>query len=245
MRTLGKRDYTVLGVVGLIFLIFILRFGYFQIVHAKDYEDAGKSVSSRQVTVKSTRGEILDRNGYPIVTNRQGNAVIFDASNDFPTYEEQEERNKIILKLIQFFESAGEEWIDELPLKVSADGKVMYEEDREDDIAKMKSRDMLNLNSYATAENCLDALIERYSLQKYSKQDACKIASVCYRMLLKGFSSSNPYTFADDVTDKLVSVVKENSSVLPGVEIEITTYREYTDGTIAPHIIGMTGVISA
>ncbi len=245
MRTLGKRDYAVLGVVGFIFLVFVLRFGYFQIVHAKDYEDAGKSVSSRQVTVKSTRGEILDRNGYPIVTNRQGNAVIFDASSDFPTYEEQEERNKIILKLIKFFESAGEEWTDELPLEVSANGKVTYKEDREDDIAKMKSRDMLNLNSYATAENCLDALIERYSLQDYSKQDACKIASVCYRMLLKGFSSSNPYTFADDVTDKLVSVIKENSAVLPGVEIEITTYREYTDGTIAPHIIGMTGVISA
>lgn len=245
MRKLNNRDLAVMGIFGFIFFIFIIRFGYFQIVHADDYVNAGKNVSSRSVTVKSTRGEILDRNGYPFVTNRQGNAVIFDASNNFPTYEEQEKRNKIILRLINFFESAGEEWTDNLPIKVDKKGNAVFEEDREEDIAKMKSRDMLNLNSYATAENCLDALIERYSLQSYSKKDACKIASVCYEMLLKSFNSSNPYTFADDVSDKLVSVIKENSVSLPGVEIEITTYREYTDGTIAPHIIGMTGVISA
>ena len=245
MRGLSKRDYVLLGIFGFVFFIFIIRFGYFQIVHAEDYKEAGKTVSSRQVSVKSTRGEILDRNGYPIVTNRQGNAVIFDLSNNFPTYEEQDERNDIILKLINFFESAGEEWIDELPIEVDKNGKVTFEEDREKDIETMKSRDMLNLNSYATAENCLDALIEKYGLEKYSKTDACKIASVRYEMLIKSFNESTPYTFADDVSDKLVSVIKENSATLPGVEIEITTYREYTDGTFAPHIIGVTGVISA
>lgn len=245
MRKLNNRDYAIMGIFALIFFVFIIRFGYFQIVRADDYENAGKSVSSRSVTVKSTRGEILDRNGYPLVTNRQGNAVIFDASNKFPSYEQQKERNKIILKLIRLFEKADEEWIDNLPIEVDKNGNVLFEQDREEDIAAMKSRDRLNLNSYATAENCLDALIERYSLQEYSKADACKIASVCYEMLLKSFNASNPYTFADDVSDKLVSIIKENSVFLPGVDIEITTYREYTDGSVAPHIIGMTGVISA
>lgn len=245
MRKLNNRDYAIIGAIAFVFFIFIVRFGYFQIVHADDYKNAGKSVSSRSVTVKSTRGEILDRNGYPLVTNRQGSAVIFDASNKFPTYEEQEQRNKIILKLIKLFEKADEEWIDNLPIEVDKNGNVLFEKDREDDIAAMKSRERLNLNSYATAEHCLDALIERYSLQGYSKADACKIASVCYEMLLKGFNASNPYVFADDVSDKLVSIIKENSASMPGVDIEITTYREYTDGSIAPHIIGMTGVISA
>ena len=245
MRKLNKRDYAVIGVLVAVFLVFTIRLGYFQIIHGKDYINAGKTVSSHSVTVKSTRGEILDRNGYPLVTNRQGNAVIFDASNKFPSASKQEERNRIILSLINLFEKSDEEWIDNLPLEVDSNGNVTFEKDREEDIAQMKSRDKLNLNSYATAENCLDALIDRYGLENYSKQDACKIASVCYEMLLKSFSESNPYTFADDVSDKLVSVIKENSASLPGVDVEITTYREYTDGTIAPHIIGMTGVISA
>ena len=241
MRKLNKRDYAVIGVLVAVFLVFTIRLGYFQIIHGKDYINAGKTVSSHSVTVKSTRGEILDRNGYPLVTNRQGNAVIFDASNKFPSASKQEERNRIILSLINLFEKSDEEWIDNLPLEVDSNGNVTFEKDREEDIAQMKSRDKLNLNSYATAENCLDALIDRYGLENYSKQDACKIASVCYEMLLKSFSESNPYTFADDVSDKLVSVIKENSASLPGVDVEITTYREYTDGTIAPHIIGMTG----
>ncbi|MBQ7956869.1 MAG: hypothetical protein IJ279_02435 [Clostridia bacterium] len=245
MRKLNNRDYAIIGVFALVFLAFIVRFGYFQIVKADEYANAGKSVSSRSIAVKSTRGEILDRNGYPLVTNRQGNAVVFDLSNKFPTYEEQEERNRIILRLINLFEKADEEWVDELPIEVDKNGNVVFEKDRDEDIEEMKSRDKLNLNSYATAENCLDALVERYSLQAYSKEDACKIASVCYEMFLKSFNASNPYIFADDVSDKLVSIIKENSVFLPGVDIEITTYREYADGSIAPHIIGMTGVISA
>ena len=123
MRKLNNRDYAIMGVFALIFFVFIIRFGYFQIVRADDYENAGKSVSSRSVTVKSTRGEILDRNGYPLVTNRQGNAVIFDASNKFPSYEQQKERNKIILKLIRLFEKADEEWIDNLPIEVDKNGR--------------------------------------------------------------------------------------------------------------------------
>ena len=100
MRKLNNRDYAIMGVFALVFFVFIIRFGYFQIVRADDYENAGKSVSSRSVTVKSTRGEILDRNGYPLVTNRQGNAVIFDASNKFPSYEQQKERNKRVCAFI-------------------------------------------------------------------------------------------------------------------------------------------------
>lgn len=40
-------------------------------------------------------------------------------------------------------------------------------------------------------------------------------------------------------------MIKENSRFYKGVDIKIGNYREYTDGTLAPHIIGVTGVISA
>ena len=124
MRKLNNRDYALIGVFALVFLAFIIRLGYFQIVKADDYANAGKSVSSRSIAVKSTRGEILDRNGYPLVTNRQGNAVVFDLSNKFPTYEEQTERNRIILHLINLFEKADEEWVDNLPIEVDKNGTV-------------------------------------------------------------------------------------------------------------------------
>lgn len=248
MRKLSRRDFIFIGLIVCIFAAFIIRFGFFQIVKGKEYSKVGESVASQVINVKASRGEILDRNGTPLVANRQGNAIVFYGS-DFPEYSKKPElqkiRNEEILALIRLFESRGEEWIDCLPLEINEDGQVAFKENSDNDISAFKSKDMLNLNSYATPDNCMDALIDRYSLTDYSTEDALKIGSVCYGMLKNVFNSSNSYTFADDVSDELVSIIKENSKKFPGVDVEIVTYREYTDPTLAPHIVGMVGNISA
>lgn len=248
MRKLTNRDYILIGIIGCAFVLFAVRLGYFQIVNGEKYQKAGESVSSKVITVEAARGEILDRNGTPLVVNRQGNSIVF-YNSDFPQYSTDEKvqkiRNNEILHLIEIFEKRKEEWNDVLPLELNEEGQIAFKEDSENELYIFKSKDMLNLNSYATPDNCLNALIERYSLQKYTTADALKIASVCYGMLKVSFSDVNPYTFADDVSDELVSIIKENSNKFPGVDVEIKVYREYTDGTVAPHIIGMVGNISA
>lgn len=104
---------------------------------------------------------------------------------------------------------------------------------------------MLHLNKYATADDCMSEITERYSLENYSKQDRLKIGSVCCNMRSSAFNAANPYVFAMDVSDETISVIKENSSFYQGVDAEIVTYREYTNGNVAPHILGVTGVINA
>ena len=226
-----------------LFAVFGIRLVNIQVINGDKYASKVASASSTSV-VKSTRGQILDRNGVVLVGNRQGNDIIFDAAS-FPEYNDQAKRNEIILSLINLFEKNGEEWIDELPITLDANGNYAYIEDRENDISKLLSRDMLHLNKYATADDCMTQIIERYSLADYSKQETLKIASVCINMKSNVFNTANPYTFAQDVSDSLVSVIKENSSRFPGVDVQITTYREYTDGSIAPHILGVTGAINA
>ena len=49
---------------------------------------------------------------------------------------------------------------------------------------------------------------------------------------------------ADSVSPTLAAKIKENSSFYRGVDINVTTARHYTDGTIAPHIIGITGKLN-
>ena len=63
-------------------------------------------------------------------------------------------------------------------------------------------------------------------------------------MTKSGFSISNPYTFARDVSADTVGIISENKHMLPGVAIQITTERTYPNGTIAPHIVGTIGAIS-
>lgn len=214
-----------------------------QVIDGKK-DTASNTASVESTEVKALRGQILDRNGNVIVGNRQGNDVVFLAS-DFPEYSKHEERNKIIKSLIDLFEQNKVKWNDDMPIVMDTNGNYQFAKDRDKDIETMKSRDILRLNKYATADDCMNELIDRYKLQNYSKADARKIASVCYQMKIGLFNSANPYTFATDVSDEVASVIKENSNFYKGVDVQVVNYREYTDGTIAPHIIGVTGVISA
>lgn len=223
--------------------VFVFTLAKNQLIDGKT-ETASNTASVETTEVKATRGQIFDRNGNVIVGNRQGNDVVFNAA-EFPEYSKQEERNKLIKSLIDLFETNNVEWNDDMPIVLDANGNYQFAEDREKDIETMKSRDILRLNKYATADDCMNELIDRYKLEGYSKSDARKIASVCYEMKINNFNSANPYTFATDVSDLVASVIKENSVFYKGVDVQIVNYREYTDGTLAPHIIGVTGVISA
>lgn len=230
-------------VISIIFVSFLSKLIKVQVIDGDVYASKNSVVSSYDVVVQSARGDILDRNGNPLVTNRQGNSLVFNAAY-FPSGKEQSKRNETIYGLIKLFEQSGEEYIDTLPIKSDGNGKFVFEAERESDIEWLKSSDMLNLNSYATAQNCMDSLVKRYELEKYSKEDARKIAAICTQMKKGYFSKSYPYTFAKDVSTDLVSKVMENSHYYKGVEVSIEAYREYIDGTIAPHIIGRVASIS-
>lgn len=201
-------------------------------------------LSKYNIVVEAARGEILDRNGATLVSNRQGHNIQFNAAV-FPAQSEKTQRGQIIAALIELCESKDEEWNDNLPIVYDDNGLLVFAENRETDIAGLKKKNMLNLNPYATADNCLDALIDMYRLEDYDRVTARKIASVLYEMWRTGFSVTQPYTFAKDVSNETVSIIMEKSEFFKGVEANVETYREYTDGTIAPHIIGVTGIISS
>lgn len=226
------------------FAVFFADLFRIQVVHAEEYSTTKVALRTSETTVQAARGEILDCNGVPLVTNEQVNTIVLDASY-FPPTKEQEKRNEILYALIYLTEEAGVAWNDSLPLVFDAAGNIQYKEDAESDITFLKSREVLHLNSYATAQNCFDGLVEKFSLQAYSKTDARKIASVCYALKKIAFSAANPYTFADDVPSALAAKIKENSALFQGVDICVTTRRSYADGTIAPHILGVVGKLNA
>ena len=245
--TVKQRKTRILLSVTLIAVILILYVGRLinlQLIHGAAYAEQGDFKSVRNVKVEAARGEILDRNGNPIVTNRQGNSIILDSAY-FPT-DDNKRQNDVILALIRLFESRGEAWINELPLTFSADGSVSYAADREKDIETMKGEDFLDLNPYATAQNCYDAMVKKYGLSDYAAEDAHKIAAVRYGMMMVLFpTEASSYTFAEDVSTTLTSIIKENSTTYTGVDVQIVPYREYASGTFAPHIIGRTAAIDA
>ncbi len=232
-------------VIGAAFILLIISLFKTQLIDGNEYKAAAKSLAISTSTVKATRGEILDTNGKPLVTNRQGNSIVFKY-NDFPEAKKQDERNQLIFSLIQLFESNGIEWVDNLPI-VYKGKNLVIDKEKQAEFKYMVSENMLELESgeKATAIECFDALVERYNLSMYKESDARKIASVCFGMKYIGFSDINTYTFAEDVSASVVATIKEMHEVYPGVDVETVSYREYADKESFSHILGVVGSISA
>lgn len=220
------------------------RLFFIQVVKGDYYSSVGTGTIVKKVDIPASRGEILDSSGTALVYNEQTTKIVFDASL-FPSATDNETRADIIIKLINYLESQKEEWRDELPLEFNTKGKIVFSKNRDSDIKYLKSDKYLDLNAYATAQNCFDALKEMYGLEKYSDYEARKIASVRYGLVIDAFNVQNPYTFADEVTDETAAYIEENKAVFQGVSAEATTIRKYKDGTLCPHLLGTTGPITA
>ena len=101
------------------------------------------------------------------------------------------------------------------------------------------------MNPYSTAAECMAKLVERYECGDYSKKQQRDIISVRYNMSRVGYTRSTPYVFAEKITERAMNVISENMQSVRGVETESTAIRVYENGSVAPHIVGVTGLISA
>ena len=240
-----RRIATGIAIVAIAFLTLVVALVKYQLVDGDNYKAAAESLAVSSSTVFAPRGEILDCNGNPLVTNKQGNSVVFKFS-EFPEAKNQQARNEIIFSLINLLENNDLEWIDRLPIIYKKD-KLIIDENKKTEFEYMVSESMLELEKGvdSSALECLQALIERYGLEEYSLKDARKIASVCFGMKYLGFSVSNPYTFAEEIPATVISNIMEQTSRYPGVESETVSYRKYSDKKSFSHILGVVGSISA
>lgn len=85
-------------------------------------------------------------------------------------YMEDDKLNDTILALILLMEKCGEKWVDALPIIMDGDS-YKFADDMEDEIAELKSKDNLNMNTYSTAEECMSKLNESYKCDGYSKRN--------------------------------------------------------------------------
>lgn len=239
-----KRSSVMIIITLLIVLVLGARLFYIQVIKGDYYSSVGTGTIAKKVDIDASRGEILDSSGTALVYNNQTTRIVFDASY-FPSSTDNETRADIIIKLVNLLESKKEKWNDELPIEINKKGEFVFSKNRESDIKYLKSDKYLDLNDYATAENCFNALKQMYGLENYSDKQARKIASVRYGMVIGAFSVQNPYVFADDVSDETAAYIEENKAVFQGVGAEATTMRKYKDGTLCPHILGITGPITA
>ncbi len=237
------RVTAVISVILFIISFFIADLFRIQVILGGKYASKNLYLSSANTKIEALRGEILDANGNALVYNVSSYSVYINASY-FPKSSEKAERNRIMKSLINLFEENLVEYNNLTPLEI-VDGEIVYKEDS-DSIKKFAFRkDYLNLNDYATAQNCYDALVEYYELEDMTREEVLKLSSVYMAMRKADFSTNNPFTIAENVPLSLITYLKEQSRFYLGVETRVDTERAYYDGTIAPHIVGFYDSISA
>ena len=234
-KTDPKRIKIMSGIMAVVLFVFFIRVFDYQVISSKKYSTDNGNVRTRTVVIKAPRGEILDCYGRPIATNRSGYDVVFNRA-----YMTSENMNTTIKSITDIFTSYNVLWNDILPLGISGDYAFT---DNEQEIVILKKS--IPVNSYATAQNCFDQLVEKYSLQGFDKPTQRIIMGVRYSMERADFSVANPFTFANDISSELMSLILENNFSKQGIDISVAPYREYVDGGTAPHIIGNVGKIEA
>ena len=228
------RRYILIALTAVIITVFAIRLIKLQLIDGDMYSDIVFAGSTKEVTVKSTRGEIFDVDGNPFVVNETAYDIIIDRA-----YISSDRTNEVVLALTNRLSSEGVEWIDTLP--ISTTQPFVFLENRQNDTARLQR--FLELQSYSTVENCIDALIDLYALEDYSLDEARIIAGVRYEMSKKGYNISTPYTFAKGVSSALAFSIEEDTKNFAGIYTSEVAVRKYTDGTLAPHILGSMGPI--
>ncbi len=230
-----KKNQTATTVLALFMVVVMLIFSgrvYHLQVLSREFADKSDGAASVLVaTLKAPRGEILDRHGRQIAINRDGYNIVFNKAYI------KDNLNDVILKLATLLDENGTARIDELPISAT-EPYTFSEEGDKDKLIKT-----LELAHYATPQNCLDEMTEKYGLEKYSGEDLRRVAGVRYSMEISDFSVSYPFTFAEDIPSDLMLKISESSFLLSGVTVDVVPVRQYVDTSLAVNLIGSVGPI--
>ncbi|MBQ2781399.1 MAG: hypothetical protein IJF42_07595 [Clostridia bacterium] len=226
----------------LVFVVFSVRLFQIQIVDGAYYADQANKGTQAEISVSAARGEVLDTYNRPMVVNRTTYQVVFD-SYYFPLGSSDElrvQQASIILSLAKLLETNGETWQDTLP--ISVEKPYTFKKGYDNTVSALKAS--LRLADYATADQCMAALVEKYGIVSLTAEQQRLVVGVQYTMTNQGFPGGiKSYTFSTDVSKATATTIMEQSRRFVGVDIVTAPVRDYVSGTTASHLIGLVGPI--
>ena len=235
-----KRSLFIIIVTVICVLVFAGRLFFLQVVKGDEYLLQSEKKLSRSITVKAPRGEILDRYGRPLVTNRTS----FTLKIDSVAWRDAD-KNKVLLSLASICNEHGNEYLDSLPITKKAPFSYTYhlEENASAEKSIVNFLRKFEWSESSTAEELINLICEENEVPDHlSAEDKRTLAGIYYEMEQRTFNSTTPFVFAEDVGVPLVTEVKERSRDLTGVFVDVDSVREYQT-PYAAHILGRVGII--
>lgn len=226
------REFVLKIAVYSVAVIFVITLFKLQIVEGKEYRETSEKKMLRTSTIEAPRGEIYDRNGVLLATNKLG----FDLEL-YKTKITNTQLNDMIIKIINILEKNGDNVKETITVE---NGELVFYSEND----KKKLYSTYEFEENMKTLDILEELYEKYDLTEYSEEDKLKILEVRYNIALNGYSLFKSIDFAENISYESVIMIEEIKSDLPGINIVVTPKRYYPNGTIAAHILGYVGSIT-
>ena len=240
MQILNNKKFVLNIIVILLFIAIFFRLVQLQVVMGQDYKQQSENRLVSHEIIEAPRGIIMDRNGKPLVTNRQGFSV--EISKKDITYARL---NDIILKTVELLESHGQKYNDSLPITKDTFAFTYYSYRGDDRVRKIQNfKSSIGAPSNATGLECIKLLAKEYEIDdRYTNEQLRKIVGVRYEMKYRDFSTATPFVLAQDVSLDVVSRIEEDNETYSNVSITTGPMRHYHYPGVASHILGRVGII--
>ena len=230
-----RRLFFIKIIITLMILSIVWRLYEMQIINGEGYKNLSEQRVSLNMTEKAPRGEITDRNGKILVTNRRGFSIRLQK-----TSMTDAEFNTMILKIFDIFDQDDFVLTDTLPVTSEKPYEFVFPDESEKE--KWYAENTI-LSKEMSAQDVMDFLKERYKANDVPEDIERRLIGIRYDIRKSGFSITSPYILATDVPFTVVMRIKERSNEFPGVSVTRDFFREYTSGRLAAHILGRVGKI--
>lgn len=211
-----------------------------QIINGDSYYRQSEKKITRTVKVDANRGEILDRYGRVLVSNRLSYNITFEW--DILPADRQ---NEIILHMIELCQEKGIEFNTTLPIRYNG---ISYRYDPNPSTTQwnrfVKYLDAMGWEEDIPAWKVIENQMIEYQIDKNTDpQTALYLCAVNYEKDIRSTRvglNIPSYVFCEDIDIDMIGTVKERD--LPGVRIDTVSLRNY-ETPYAAHILGRIGPI--
>ena len=234
-----------------IVLLFTFLFSYIgfkaydiQVVNGKEYREKAATYASEQ-PLKAPRGLIKDSKGRVLARNSRSYVLKIAK-----VYDVEFDMNSMLLNLYKVLKKNGDTMkksgFDAYLKSANKFGPILKDERYPGkyffDWYKFDSP-VEKIKSVKTPEQFFSAMKEYYKVDgSYAKPSAYKIIEL--RFQTRDALAMNPIVIAEDISEKSVAEISENSLKFPGISVDVASEREYAKIDYMGQLIGYTGKIN-
>jgi len=270
-----KRTTVLILVFVIMSVVLVRRLFDLQIIQGEDYISKFQARTTKERVLKSTRGNILDRNGDILASNVLSYSLTLEDNGTYTsTREKNLTLNGVAYQVLQILHSNGDDITHSFHIVVDKNGEYAFDvvegftlnRFRADIYGQALIDDLKDEQKTATADQMMEFLTgsEKFSIvlsgdRAYTedelishglpltltKQEMLDIATIRYELNTNSFKKYMQVTIATNVSEKSVAAIMENKTGLQGIDVVEDSIRLYIDDESMAPIIGYTGKASS